>query len=198
MDQRVTSVQWNFLPLTLSYETCLTLGTPRDSPYFIRDISYCPVKQHTLQEATLQPIGAVLWPQGTGLQSLQHTQLQAEHTHWYPVYPANLHMLQKGFSQPAKEKISKWVNTVNIVNTGVFMLWVQLKEHRLSFKVLPLEIGDRRSPNQNISDIAWYRTDTGGNMRRVWLKEFRKSEWKMLETITDIVRWVLHWNFHVW
>ena len=102
-------------------------------------------------------------------------------------------------SKGENQQISKWEHTVNIVNTGVFMLWVQLKEHRLSFKVLPLEIGDRRSPNQNISDIAWYRTDTGGNMRRVWLKEFRKSERmsQLKETITDIVRWVFHWNFHV-
>ena len=76
----------------------------------------------------------------------------------------------------ATERIQPASKGVNVVNVGVFVLWVWLKEHRLSFKVLPLEIGDRRSPNQNISDIAWYRTDTGGNMRRIWLKEFRKSE----------------------
>ena len=140
MDSKsVTSVQWNFLTLNpYPMRHVSPWGCPGTAHTSSGTFPYCPAYSIHNRRLPYSPEGlpysprAAIHPRGLPYSPLQCIQLQAE--------PAS-----KGENQ----KISKWENTmntvniVNIMNTRVFMLWVWLKQHRLSFKVLPLEIGDR-------------------------------------------------------
>ena len=181
-----------FLPLTLSYETCLILGTPRNSPCFIRDISYCPACSIHYRRLPYNTEGLPYTP---GDCPTIPTAYPAS-GRAYPLVPCVPSKLTQatGRTQPANKEGPCVQGTQQGISAN--QLISKYSEYRGPYVVsankgqwqrlihLPLwELGDRRSPSQTLlllHDTIFKRkigrTVVGGNMRRVWLKEFRKSE----------------------